>query len=108
MVDKTLLSEILDTELLDQRDTFEPDDSGNIYYLPKNGNGGVISIYKLKDLCKEKARDRGYYIYSGPKDDLIWQAWYSSDGGNWTNIYSFQYSEEEAIINIFKRIIDNK
>jgi hypothetical protein len=108
MIDKTLLSEILDTELLDQRDTFEPDDNSNIYYLPKDGNGGVISIYKLKDLCKEKARDRGYYIYSGPKGKKLWTAWYSEGGSGFDNIYSVAGSEEYAVISIFKDIVETK
>ena len=107
MIDKTLLSEILDTELLDQRDVFEPDVLGNIYFLPINGteNGGIISIYKIKDLCKEKARDKGYYIYSGPKNEKLWAAWCSPSGSGFDSIFSVTDSEEYAVINIFKRII---
>jgi len=52
MIDKATLSSILDIELLDQRDTFEPS-YGYIYYLPKDGEGSKINVYELMHLAKE-------------------------------------------------------
>ena len=105
MIDKTLLSEILDTELLDQRDTFEPDVLNTIHFVYINGTKGFLSLSEIKDLCKVKARDTGYYIYSGPKNEKLWTAWCSPSGSGFDNIFSVTDSEEYAVINIFKRII---
>jgi hypothetical protein len=68
----------------------------------------TINIYELMHLAKEKAKEYGYYIYSGPKNDNIWQAWYSPSGSSFENVYSYKYSEEESVIDIFKHIINNK